>query len=119
MKKHVRILGWLQVALGIMDLLFGLAAFGLLTGLGAASGDVGAFGFLAVLGGFAGAFMLMMALPNLLCGIGLLRNWGGWVIYLAVFLAFLNLAKPPFGTAISIYTFWIAWKLYNVSDEAL
>lgn len=54
-----------------------------------------------------------MAVPNLICGIGLLRNWGGWVIILAVILGFFNLFKFPHGTASAIYTFWIAWRLYH------
>jgi hypothetical protein len=111
--KHVRILGWLHIALAVIDLLLGLAAFGILSGIGLASGDPTAFGVLSLLGGFAGAFMLMMALPNLLCGLGLLRNWGGWVIILAVVLGLLNLWNVPIGTAIAAYTFWIAWKLYD------
>jgi hypothetical protein len=111
--KHVRILGWLHIVLAIIDLLLGLAAFGILSGVGLASGDPTAFGVLSLIGGFAGAFMLMMALPNLLCGLGLLRNWGGWVIILAVVLGLLNLWNVPIGTAIAVYTFWIAWKLYD------
>jgi hypothetical protein len=113
--KHVRILGWLQIALGILDLLGGLAAFGILSGIGALSGDITAFGIMSVIGGFAGAFMLIMALPNLICGIGLLRNWGGWVIALAVILGIFNLMKVPIGTAIALYTFWIAWRLYDAT----
>jgi len=116
MRKHVRILGWLQLCLGVLDLLLGLAAFGFLSGLGVLSGDVAALGVLSIIGGFAGAFMLIMALPNLICGIGLLANWGGWVIVLAVILGLFNLLKVPFGTAIAIYTFWIAWKLYNAPE---
>lgn len=116
MGKHVRILGWLQIALGIIDLLLGLFAFGILSGIGLLSGDAGAFGIMSLIGGFAGTLMLIMALPNLLCGIGLLRNWGGWVIVLAVVLGVFNLAHVPFGTAIALYTFWIAWKLYNAQD---
>lgn len=116
MRKHIRILGWLQIGLGVLDLLGGLAAFGILTGIGALSGDLTALGVLSVIGGFAGAFMLIMALPNLVCGIGLLRNWGGWVLGLAVFLGIFNLAKPPVGTAIALYTFWIAWRLYQAQD---
>jgi hypothetical protein len=111
--KHVRILGWLHIVLGVIDLLLGMAAFGLMSGIGMLSGDVAAFGWMSLLGGLAGAFMLIMALPNFLCGLGLLRNWGGWVIVLAVVLGLLNLWKFPFGTAIACYTFWIAWKLYN------
>lgn len=113
MRKHVRILGWLQIALGIIDLLIGLMAFGLLSGVGALSGDIASFSLLSAIGGFAGLFMLIMALPNLICGVGLLSNWGGWVIVLAVILGVFNLMHPPIGTAIALYTFWIAWKLYH------
>lgn len=111
MRKHVRILGWLQIGLGILDLLMGLAAFGLITGAGALSGDLHAFGALALIGTFAGVFMLIMSLPNFIVGLGLLRDWGGWVIVLAVILGVFNLLKFPWGTAIAIYTFWIAYRL--------
>jgi hypothetical protein len=117
MRKHVRTLGWLQIVLGLLDLLIGLAAFGVLSGIGLLSGDVAAFGTLSVIGGFAGTFMLLMALPNLLVGIGLLRNWGGWVMILAVVLGLLNLTKVPWGTAIALYTFWIAYKLSGADES--
>lgn len=116
MQKHVRILGWLQIVLGLIDLFIGLAAFGILSGVGVLSGDVAAFGFLALIGSFAGAFMLIMAVPNLICGLGLLLDWGGWVIILAVILGVFNMLKFPFGTAIALYTFWIAWRLYDAPD---
>lgn len=117
MRKHVKILGWLQVVLGILDLLIGLAAFGVLSGIGFLSGDIGAFGVLSVVGGFAGTVMLIMALPNLICGIGLLRNWGGWVIVLAVILGVINLLKFPWGTVIALYTFWIAYRLSAAAES--
>lgn len=113
MGKHVRILGWLHILLGIIDLLVGMAAFGILSGIGVVSGDPAAFGVMSIIGGFAGAVMLVMALPNLIVGFGLLRNWGGWVIVLAVILGVINLMNVPVGTAIAAYTFWIAWKLYD------
>jgi len=117
MRKHVKVLGWLQIILGVLDLFLGLMAFGFLSGIGLLSGDIQAFGVLSLIGGFAGAFMLLMALPNLMCGIGLLRNWGGWVIILAVILGIFNLAKFPWGTAIALYTFWIAYRLSNASES--
>lgn len=117
MRKHVKVLGWLQIILGVLDLFLGLMAFGFLSGIGLLSGDIQAFGVLSLIGGFAGAFMLLMALPNLICGIGLLRNWGGWVIILAVILGIFNLAKFPWGTAIALYTFWIAYRLSNASES--
>ena len=119
MRKHVRILGWLQIFMGLFDLFIGLAAFGLLSGIGILSGDVTAFGAMSLLGGFIGTLSLVMALPNLIVGLGLLRDWGGWVILLAVILALFNLTKVPWGTAIALYTFWIAWKLLNTDQAAV
>lgn len=115
--KHVRILGWMHIVLSVIDLMVGLAAFGILSGIGMLSGDVRSFGIMTLIGGFTGAVMLIMALPNLLCGLGLLRNWGGWVIVFAVVLGLFNLTTFPVGTAIALYTFWIAWKLYSAPGE--
>jgi hypothetical protein len=114
--RHVRILGWLHIVLGVIDLLIGMAAFGILSTIGLVSGDPAAWGIMSIIGTFAGAAMLVMALPNLLCGLGLLRNWGGWVIILAVVLGLLNMWKFPWGTAIAAYTFWIAYRLYDSPD---
>lgn len=116
MRKHVRILGWLQIALGLIDLFIGLAAFGFLSGIGALSGDPTAFGIMSLVGGFIGVLAMVMALPNLLVGLGLLMNWGGWVIVLAVILGLFNLAQAPLGTALALYTFWIAWRLYDSGE---
>jgi hypothetical protein len=117
MRKHVKILGWLQIVLGIIDLVIGGLAFGVLSGVGLMSGEVGGFAMMSTFGGVVAMLMLLLALPNLICGIGLLRNWGGWVIVLAVVLGFLNLVKFPWGTAVAIYTFWIAWKLYDTTPD--
>lgn len=119
MRKHVRILGWLQLFLGLFDLFIGLAAFGLLSGIGVLSGDPAAFGIMSLIGGFIGTLALILALPNLIVGIGLLRDWGGWVIVAAVILGLFNLAQAPFGTALALYTFWIAWRLYDTDHAAV
>jgi hypothetical protein len=38
---------------------------------------------------------------DLIAGLGLLRNWGGWVIVLAVILGVINLMNIAVGTAIA------------------
>ena len=38
-------------------------------------------------------------------------------IILAVVLGLFNLMNVPVGTAIALYTFWIAWKLYGASGR--
>lgn len=113
MRKHVRILGWLQIAIGLFDLFIGLAAFGLLSGIGILSGDPTAFGVMSLIGGFIGTLAIILALPNLLVGAGLLLGWGGWVLVLAVVVGLFNLAQFPWGTAVALYTFWIAYRLWN------
>lgn len=119
MRKHVRILGWLQVFLGLFDLFIGLMAFGFMSGVGLLSGDPAAFGMMSLIGGFIGTLALILALPNLIVGVGLLRDWGGWVIIAAVVLGVFNLAKAPFGTAIALYTFWIAWRLFDTDAATI
>lgn len=117
MRNHVKVLGWLYIVLGAFNLLIGLAAFGFLSGIGLLSGDVQAFGVMTLIGGFTGVVMLVVALPNLVCGLGLLRDWSGWVLVLAVILGLFNLATFPVGTAIALYTFWVAWKLYSAPGD--
>jgi hypothetical protein len=117
MRKHVQILAWLYIALGVLGLLGGLAAFGILTGVGLLSRDVVAFGVMSTIGGIAGIVLLVISLPNILVGVGLLQNWGGWVIIVAVILAIFNIANFPLGTALGIYTFWVAYKLSAATES--
>lgn len=117
MTRHVRILAWLYIILGVLGLFGALAAFGLLTGVGLISGDPAVFGTMWLVGSIAGIYFAVTSLPNILVGVGLLANWGGWVIILAVILAFLNIANFPFGTALGIYTFWVAYRLSAAAES--
>ena len=109
MHTHIRVLGWLHLALGLVDLLLALAAFGILAGVGALMGGAnGPLGFLlgGVVASVVGGIMALTALPNFLAGWGLLehRNWARW---LALILGALNFFKFPWGTAVGVYTFVI------------
>jgi hypothetical protein len=117
MRKHVQILAWLYIALGALGLLGALAAFGLLSGIGLVSGDPVAFGVLSVVGGIAGIYLMVVSLPNILVGVGLLQEWGEWVLLLAVVLGVLNLPNFPFGTALAIYTFWVAYHRSRATES--
>lgn len=107
MRTHIRVLGWLHLALGAVDLVLALAVFGLFTGLGLLAGAGGEpVGF--VIGGavatVAAGLMALTAVPNFLAGWGLL-NHRGWARWLALVLGALNVFKFPWGTAVGIYTF--------------
>jgi hypothetical protein len=117
MRKHVQILAWLYILLGLFGVLAALAAFGVLTGIGILSGDPMGFGFMALMGTIAGFYFLIMSVPSILVGVGLLQGWGGWVIVLAVILGVLSLPNFPFGTAIGVYTFWVAYRLSDATES--
>lgn len=116
MQKHVRILGWCYIAMAVVNVLLGMLVFGMLSGLGAMSGEPGALVTMSAIGGFAGSFIVILAIPSLLVGLGFLKNWGGWVIILACVISLFHLAHFPIGTALSLYTFWVAYMLYQAQD---
>jgi len=103
------ILGWLQIALGILDVLMALAIFGVIAGVGLMAGLSGE-PLVPIIGGVlasvVGFVIVVTGIPNLLAGIGLLAH-KNWARILALILAVLNVFKFPWGTALAAYTFWV------------
>ncbi len=110
MDRHIRILGWLYIAHGAIFLLVAGFIFVLLTGIGVitgiASGDFEAVAILPFVAFVVAMALTFISLPGLVCGAGLLRQ-RGWARILALVLAVLNIFNLPFGTALSVYTFWV------------
>ena len=122
MDTHVKVLGVLYIALSAFGL---FAAFFLMVALGLAGGIVGAAAdahdaaiALPVIG-LAGtalvAFLLIVSLPGLIAGVGLLK-YRPWARILAIVLSVINLVHIPFGMVIGIYGLWV---LLNKQTEAL
>ena len=109
MRTHVTILGWLNIASGILFLVIGAFVFLLLTGVGAVSGEAEAFAVLSIVGSFVGFIMLVLALPSVVAGAGLLKG-KNWARILAIILAVFNLMKCPLGTAVGLYTFYVLFQ---------
>ncbi|HLJ55447.1 MAG TPA: hypothetical protein VKT77_10445 [Chthonomonadaceae bacterium] len=121
-QTHVRVIGWLYVALGILTLL-GAAVVGMVFGsfgalaAGSDTGHAG-LGVLAFLG--VGGFLFMLvgifALPNLIVGWGILQGFE-WARIAGIVVSFLTLIHPSFGigTAIAIYSLII---LFSAESEA-
>lgn len=109
MKAHITILGWVQILLGILDILVAVAVFGIFAGMGLLAGLSGELS-LPLLGGAVGTvigfFLFLTGIPNLLAGFGLLAH-KGWARILALILGVLNLLKFPWGTLFAVYTFWV------------
>jgi hypothetical protein len=104
--QHVRLLAWLHILSHALFLIIGIFVFVLLTGLGLVSGEGDALAVMGIIGIFVGGLMLVLALPGLLAGYGLLkrRSWGR---LLALIVGLLNLLNFPLGTALGVYTLWV------------
>jgi len=122
MTTHVKVLGVLYIAFSAITL---CAAIFLGLGLVAATGIVGqtaspedAAVALPIIG-FAGStlviFLVLISLPGLITGIGLLK-YQSWARIVGIVLAAINLINIPFGTALGIYGLWV---LLNKQTEPL
>jgi zinc-ribbon domain len=118
---HVRVLGWLVIAHAAMTGLIGLVVmFGgrmvarfILENPGlfdhANPNDVPppeVLNLIAPITFLVGVIFLLISMPNIAAGVGLLRyrNWGR---VLTLVLSFLRLLEFPFGTATAVYSFWV------------
>ena len=105
MEKHVKILGIIYIIYSGIFLITGWGIFITLTGAGAISGDDEAMAITALVGTIIGVFFIVIALPGLIGGIGLLK-WQPWARVLVLILGFLNLLNLPIGTILGAYTIW-------------
>ena len=115
MATHVRILAWLNIALGTMGILAALAVFAggqlIPVILAQAAGDEAAIpvAVIQMIVTVVTSIVLVMSLPCLVLGFGL-HNFRPWARVLGLVLAAVNLLNIPFGTAISLYGFWVLLK---------
>jgi len=122
MASHVKILGILHIvfgALGILCAIFILLLFGGIAGVvGAVGEDVDratAMGILGLIGGILFFVLLVLSLPGLIAGIGLLK-FRPWARVLGIVISALDLIHVPLGTALGVYGLWV---LLSNETEAL
>jgi hypothetical protein len=104
--QHLTILAVLYIATGVIFLLVGAGLFIIIAGVGALSGDPQAAAITGLVGTALGAFFLVLSIPSIVAGAGLLTR-RSWARILALVLGGLQLFNVPFGTALGIYTFWV------------
>ena len=122
MTTHVKVLGVLYIVLSGFTL---CAALFLGLGVGLAGGIVGqtaspedaavALPIIGLAGSALVAFLLIISLPGLIIGVGLVKL-APWARIAGIVLAAINLINIPFGTALGIYGLWV---LLNKETEAL
>jgi hypothetical protein len=106
MQQHVKIVAILSIIMGVGMALIGLLLFMIIAGAGAASGEQEAMLVTGIVGTVLGGIFIVLSLPAILGGIGLLkhRDWSRIVIIIVAALSLLNF---PLGTAYGVYAIWV------------
>ena len=113
MAQQVKILGILHIVFGALCVLGGLIAFAVMGGIAGIVGSTGqsndaavAVPVLAAIGFFVCVLCLVVGLPGLIGGIGLLQ-YQSWARITIIVISALDLIHIPIGTALGIYGFWV------------
>ena len=122
MLTHVKVVGALFIAFGALGLLvamFVIATFGLSAGIVGMAADPAdaeiAQPILAIIGTAVTTFLLVLSLPGIIVGWGLLK-FKPWARIAGIVLSALNLINIPVGTALGIYALWV---LFDRETERL
>ena len=108
MKRHIKIVAVLYIALGGLGIVAALIVFGML-------GDVPDFStprndhqaaIIVLLGGIALLAIVTVSVPSIVAGIGLLK-YQSWARILSIILSVIHLFNIPLGTALGVYGLWI------------
>ncbi len=110
MAQHVRILGWLFIIYSAVFDVIAVILLVILLGAGAISGDRQALYITSAVGIGIATVLLILSIPGIIAGIGLLK-FQQWARILAIILAALHVLSFPLGTALAIYTFWVLLNL--------
>ena len=114
MDRHVQLIGILWIVYGIMGLLFALFVFLVLFGVSFIP-NMGTIapGILRLVAWIASLFFLVLALPQIIAGMGLMKR-KEWGRILTLIVSFFHLISFPLGTALGIYSFVILLKPESV-----
>ena len=122
MASHVKILGAVYIALSTLALFAALAialaigTAGAIVGTAADPNDAAiALPIIGIAGTALVAFLVVVSLPGLIAGIGLLKM-RPWARIVGIIVAILSLVNIPIGTIVGIYGLWV---LFNKETERL
>jgi hypothetical protein len=106
MSTHVKVLGWLYILSGVFGLLIALCVFVSVVGGGLISQDETALVVTSIVAVVITGFLLVVSLPGIVAGIGLLA-YKNWARILGIILGILNLPGFPTGTILGVYSLYV------------
>ena len=110
--QHLKVLSILYIAGSALFLLGAAIVFVVFVVGGLFSGEVAPALASSLFGTVLSGFLVALAIPGIIGGVGLLYN-REWARILILILGFLNLPGFPLGTALGVYTIWALMR-----DEA-
>jgi len=106
MEKHVTLVAVLNIGFGILGLLIALLVlFGTIIG-SVYTDDYDARRILPIIGTAVFVFFVLISIPEIIGGIGLLKR-RPWARILILIVAVLDLLWIPIGTIIGAYELWV------------
>jgi hypothetical protein len=105
-QRHITLVGILHLVHSGILVLVSVLAFGVLTTIGAVSGDEEALMVLGIIGTVIGGFLLLLSVPGIIGGIAVLQRARWSRIFMIVLSAF-KLLDVPIGTALGAYTIYV------------
>ena len=122
MASHVKILGAVYIALSTLALFVALfiamavGTAGAIVGSAADPNDAAvALPIIGIAGSALVAFLVVVSLPGLVAGIGLLKM-RPWARIVGIVVAILSLFNIPLGTIVGVYGLWV---LFSKETEQL
>jgi hypothetical protein len=106
MEGHIRAVGALCIGLSILSILVGVFIFVILAGLGVLTQDQDATMFLSFIGFIIACFLVIISIPGIIGGIGLMYR-REWARILVLVVSALHLFNIPIGTAVGAYSIWV------------
>ncbi len=104
--QHVKILGWLYIALSVATFLLGALVTFIVAAATAVADDPEASLAVVIVGAIMAVMVLIFALPGVVTGAGLLKR-KSWGRILAIIMSVINLMNFPLGTAVGVYALWV------------
>ncbi len=106
MQKHITLVAALHIGFSVLFLIMALFLYFVLIGTGICVQNYTAASILNFIGTALAILFVVISLPGIIGGIGLL-NRKNWARILIIIVSCLDLINIPFGTAIGIYSLWV------------
>ncbi len=116
MQQHYKVLGILHLVMSGYLLIAGFVVAAVFRFLIPIADDPDAEMVFSLLLSFVPVLLIMLSIPGLVAGIGLLNN-KRWALILAVVLSIFNLFNFPFGTALSVYSIYVLVKEQDIERQ--